>query len=346
MNPLAEDLDHMLAHTWGLWEELRGQRIFITGGTGFFGCWLLESFLWANGRLQLGAEAVVLTRDPAAFRERVPHLASHPAVRLHQGDIADFSFPDGTFSYAIHAASELNVAQLHGPADSVDRALQGVRRVLELARQNGVRKLLMTSSGAVYGPAAPVGALRREEEDGAVLPSEARWAYAETKRRAEHLFTQASNPPGLETKIARGFAFIGPYLQLDAHLAAGNFLRDVLRGVPLTLQSSGNAVRSYLHGADLALWLWTILFRGAPGRAFNVGSDVPVAIAELARKVASEGEPPVPVNVLGRSTPGEAVDFYVPDIRRARAELGLDVFIPLDEAIRRTLRWHRLEVRI
>ena len=105
-NPLAADLDHVLAHTQGLWEELRGQRVFITGGTGFFGCWLLESFAWANNRLNLDATAVVLTRSVERFQRKAPHLASHPAIHFHIGDVRDFDFPDGHFAHVIHAATE------------------------------------------------------------------------------------------------------------------------------------------------------------------------------------------------------------------------------------------------
>jgi hypothetical protein len=87
----TEDLDHVLAHTEGLWEELRGQRIFITGGTGFFGCWLLESFAWANDHLGLNASAVVLTRNPKSFAAKMPHLAGRSDLIFIAGDVRDFS---------------------------------------------------------------------------------------------------------------------------------------------------------------------------------------------------------------------------------------------------------------
>src|SRR6267378_3748995 len=85
--PLPErDVDHILEHTHGMWEDLRGARLFVTGGTGFFGRWMLEGFLRANDDLSLGAQATVLTRDPRRFAVAAPHVAGHAAVMLHPGD--------------------------------------------------------------------------------------------------------------------------------------------------------------------------------------------------------------------------------------------------------------------
>ena len=110
---LAADLDHILAHTEGLWEDLRGKRLFITGGTGFFGCWLLESFAWANENLDLNASALVLTRNYVAFKKSAPHLATNHAIQFHIGDIRNFDFPEGEFSHIIHAAATSANATFH-----------------------------------------------------------------------------------------------------------------------------------------------------------------------------------------------------------------------------------------
>ena len=341
MNPLANDLDHVLAHTQGLWEELRGQRIFITGGTGFFGCWLLESLLWANDQLGLKAQVVVLSRHPDAFARKAPHLAAHPQVCWHTGDIADFRWPDGSFTHLIHAASELNSANPADPLGLLETAFQGQRRVLEFAAQRGVAKLLYTSSGAVYGPAGPGRHKIHEDDPISGLPLDQRGAYPEAKRLGEMFGALYARQHGFELKLARGFAFLGPYLPLDGHFAAGNFLRDALAHEPITVQGSGTAVRSYLYGADLAIWLWTILLRGVPCRPYNLGSDVPVSIADLARTVACECLCEPTVRVLGQSRPAGVVDYYVPDITRARTELRLEAFVPLSKAIQRTLAWHQ-----
>src|SRR5689334_18119959 len=89
-----------------LWEQLRGARVFVSGGTGFFGCWILEAMLAAEAELALDLGVVALTRNADRFREKAPHLALHPAVRLLEGDVRNFEFPEGSFSHVIHAATE------------------------------------------------------------------------------------------------------------------------------------------------------------------------------------------------------------------------------------------------
>ena len=86
-NPLTADLEHVLIHTKGLWEPLRGKSIFVTGGTGFFGRWLLESFAHANQALSLGARMVVLSRDPESFADKARELCGYPAIKFVRGDV-------------------------------------------------------------------------------------------------------------------------------------------------------------------------------------------------------------------------------------------------------------------
>jgi len=340
-NPLASDLDHILAHTQEVWEELRGQRLFITGGTGFFGCWLLESFAWANDKLGLNATALVLTRNPEAFRRKAPHLATYPAIQFYVGDVRSFEFPAGSFSHIIHAATESSTRlNEENPLLMVDTIVQGTRHTLEFARLCGAKKLLLTSSGAVYGKQPPDLTHIPEDYVGGPDTMDPRSAYGEGKRLAELLCVLYARQYGIETKIARGFAFVGPYLPLDIHFAIGNFIRDGLRGGPIQVKGDGTPYRSYLYAADLAIWLWTILLCGEPCRPYNVGSAEALRIAELAHGVAQTFTPPVAVQIAKAATPGQPAERYVPATQRAETELNLHQWITLPEGIRRTVRWH------
>lgn len=340
-NPLAADLDHVLAHTRTLWEDLRGQRLFITGGTGFFGCWLLESFVWANDKLGLNTSAVVLTRNPEALRRKAPHLASSPAIQLHVGDMCTFEFPAGEFSHVIHAATETGAgASAPSPLDVLDRNIRGTRRVLEFTKACGAKAFLFTSSGAVYGK-QPVGMTHVPEEyRGAPDPTDTQSAYGEAKRSAELLCAAYAKQWGIEVKIARGFAFVGPYLPLDAHFAIGNFIRDGMSGGPIVVKGDGTPYRSYLYAADLAIWLWTILFRGTSCRPYNVGSAKDISIGDLAAVVASCFGDDLEVLIETPTVPEKPAERYVPATGRSSIELGLEETVDLPEAVRRTIGWN------
>lgn len=336
----ADDLDHVLAHTRELWAEARGQTFFITGGTGFFGLWLLESFARANDALALGMKAVVLTRAPEAFGRKAPHLAARADLEWLRGDLASFAFPPGRFEHIIHAAADTGIWTEKRDVDEVIATfVAGTRRVLDFAAGAGVKNLLLVSSGAVYGR-QPAG-LTHVPEDyaGAPDPLLPESAWGEGKRVAEHLCAVHAMRHGYAVKVARCFAFVGPHLPLDANYAIGNFLRDAGRGQPIRVRGDGTPRRSYLYAADLAIWLWTILFRAPGARAYNVGSDVDRTIVEHARCVSAAYGGHAPVLIEQQPDPARAVSRYVPAIGRAGAELGLRVWIGQEEAIRRTMRW-------
>ena len=329
----VDDLRAVLALAQDSFAALRGARLFVTGGTGFFGHWLLESLLHANHELGHGARATVLTRDAARFRARSPWIADDAAITLLEGDVRSFSFPAEPHTHIVHAATD-SAGQQNESALAED-ILAGTRRVLEFAQHTAARRLLYVSSGAVYGRSTTL--LHTPETFAApVLPA---GSYEAAKRAAEELCLAAS--PALAVVIARCFAFVGPHLPLDKHFAIGNFVGAAIAGQPIHIRGDGSPRRSWLYMSDLAAWLWTMLAQGNAGRAYNVGSDAGYSIAEAARLTAETLHPGLPIKIDGTPDPAAPLQSYVPAIARAREELGLAVTVPLAEALRRTAAWYR-----
>jgi dTDP-glucose 4,6-dehydratase len=337
-NLLAHDLDAILTQTPDLWEPLRNCSLFITGGTGFVGTWLTEALAWADTNLKLGIRAVLLTRNPERFLANSPSVAKHKSFELLRGDCLDFSFPSGNFQYLIHAATESSrIPTPDCPESSFTADVTSTRRVLEFARSAATRRLLFTSSGAVYGQQPKELIAIPEDFPGAPSTTDPNGAYGQAKRVSEFLCSMHARQFGFEALIARLFAFVGPHLPLQKY-AVGNFLRDAMNGSPIRIESDGSTVRSYLYGADMAVWLWTILLRGESLRPYNVGSPHAVSVRELAERVAATAGGTSKVEVLGR--PVVPATRYVPDTTRAQNELGLKVNVSLDESLKRTLNWH------
>jgi nucleoside-diphosphate-sugar epimerase len=341
-NPLLRrDLELILEHTAPLWEEMRGSRIFLTGGTGFFGCWLVESFCFVNNLLGLGAAATILTRNGEAFAQKCPHLASNPAVTLHAGDVRGFAFPEGEYQYVIHAATEASTKQApENPLEMLSTIIAGTERTLEFAVTHRARKFLLTSSGAVYGKQPADLTHVPESYTGAPDPMDPSNVYGEGKRTAELLCAVYEKAGCLDCKIARCWAFCGPYLPLNRHFAIGNFIGDVLAGRSIQIKGDGTPRRSYLYAADLCVWLWTILFRAPALVPINVGSAHDVSILELAQTVATTLNPQTEIRVA-REVVAEATPLrYVPCVDRAHEMLGLHQIIGLEECVRRTAKWY------
>ena len=301
------------------------RRIFITGGTGFFGKSMLDYRLrhpdweWAK------AEWTILSRLPERFAAEYPLLANQAGISFVGGDVRDFAFPQGPFDAIIHAAT--SAVTTLSDAEMTSVILDGVRHVADFARAIDCKKILFTSSGAVYGPR-----ISPASEDDVCNPAT---AYGKGKLAAEQMLVDS----GLDVKIARCFAFVGPHLNRRIHYAIGNFIQDCLDGKPITINGDGTPLRSYLYADDLVEWLFAILERGETGRPYNVGSDEGLSIHALAEKVHGVLGTQNEIKVLGQPT-GGSPSVYVPIVDRARQELGLSVKISLEQAIADTACAH------
>jgi dTDP-glucose 4,6-dehydratase len=294
----------------------------------------------------LKTSALVLTRNPDAFRMKAPQLAAHPAIELVRGDVRSFEFPPGKFDCVVHAATDSSV-QLNAeqPVLVFDTIVGGTRRALDFAVHAGTKRFLLTSSGAVYGPQPAEMTHVAETYSGGPDPLDPRWVYGEGKRAAEMLCCTYARQHGVEPKIARSFAFVGPYLPLDVHFAVGNFIRDALGGGPIRINGDGTPWRSYLYAADLAVWLWTILFRGATCIPYNVGSEDGRPIVEWADLIA-QGFTPRPSLEIGRKPiAGRSPERYVPATARARQQLGLQQWIDVPTAIEKSIAFEKKQLR-
>jgi dTDP-glucose 4,6-dehydratase len=337
---LTSDLEAVISQLAGDWPALRGARIFLTGGTGFIGRWMLESLALANAREDLGVEVVVLTRDPARFALTVPHLAGNAAFRFVAGDVLSLAWDGTAYSHVIHAATDASAAlNEHDPRRMFDTVVTGTRAALDFAVAAGARRMLFLSSGAVYG-AQPweVSHVAEDDRGGPDLMSH-RSAYGEGKRAAEMLCAIYRKQFGLDVVTARIFALLGPLLSLDIHFAAGNFILDAMAGRRVTVNGDGRAVRSYLYIADLITWLWAMLLRAPAGATYNLGSEHAVSIAELAERTArllgGDG-----FTILGRPDLGWNPGRYVPSTARFSADMHLEPTVGLDDAILRTAMWN------
>ncbi len=309
------------------------------GRDGFFGCWLIQSFREVNRCLDLNAQAIVLTRDPSRFLSRIPDLKEDKSITLLKGDVRSFIFRDRPISFIIHAATESssNLNQTN-PLEMLDTIITGTKHVLEFAVRNPIEKLLYISSGAVYGKQPNSLSHIPETYLGGPDPLSPVSAYAEGKRAAELLCKIFSS---LNVNIARGFAFVGPYIPRDTHYAINDFMNDALLGKDIVVNGDGTPYRSYLYSADLAIWLWKILFSAKPGEAYNVGSPDEIQIIDVARAVASQFKPAPEIHVLAEKKPGKTSERYVPDVRKAMIDLNLRAWIPLETAIKKTIAWKR-----
>jgi len=320
---------------------LRKGKILLTGGTGFVGTWLTEMIGFLNDRHNFQISLTLLSRHASSFPERAPHLASRADVNLVESDVRNVADLPSETEWIIHAAGNPDSrTHFSSPVRTMETIVLGTQTLLAAAsRLTPLQKVLCLSSGLVYGPQhrddAPLG----EQAFSALNCNSLANLYPEAKRAAEMVTAAYRSQFGLPVLNARLFAFVGPYQLLDRPWAINNFFSDALRGGPIRVQGSGDTVRSYMYGSDLAYWLLRLLVSGKIGAAYNVGSPVGISLKDLAVKVAEHApcRPLIDLNTLPAAN--IPCTRWLPDVTLAKTDCDLEVRIDLDHAICRTIEW-------
>ena len=338
----VEDLEHIYQNTQDIWESFRDKSIFLTGGTGFFGKWLLESFLYVNEKLALNATITTLTRNPEAFLIEYSFYKDHSnTIKFVKGDILNYDFKlDEKFQFIIHAATAASESlNKSNPLLMMDTITRGTRNILNFAITQPIEGFLFVSSGAIYGK-QPWNISQIKESDSFKIDiNNSKAAYAEGKRIAELYCSTYFEKYNLPLKIARCFAFVGPYLPLDTHFAIGNFINNILRNEEIIIKGDGSTVRSYLYVSDLMVWLWSILLKGEINYPYNVGSDEAISMKRLADKIINISKTKVASKILGSPVQREHADIYCPCITKANT-IGIQIKIQLTESIEKTIKFY------
>ena len=319
---------------------LVNSNIVITGASGFIGKWLTFSLLYARQKLDGKGKILLNSRNLTGLSKLCKSFEAGREITYLESDIRTIAIPK-TFNpdFLVHAATPAS-AQLNkdDPSEMLSTIIDGQKQVLQQGMKSGVQNILFLSSGAVYGTQPPDMRLIKETYVGGPSLSSVASAYHEGKRVAELLGNISAEHGSLRFTTGRLFAFLAPYLPLNTHFAAGNFMSNALENRNIEINSDGQSVRSYQYGTDLCVFLWALLNRGQSGEAYNVGSDEPILISDLAMQIKEIVNPNIDVS-FRKSDVKQISSRYVPDISKITQNLKVQNRYGAADAIARTSAW-------
>ncbi len=347
MNQITrDDLKHISSELQPFLGELSQGHFLITGGTGFFGIWLLETFKFLEEELNCCFNLDILSRNPQEFLQKFPKFRMFKNVNWYQGDIRNVKLPKNKYTHLVHGAAT-NASDTYEGISGLNKfetIVDGTRNLLNNISDTEHIKLLYISSGSVFQNLSK----KRISEFDITAPNlwDISKSLGNSKRTAEFLCALYSDlNPNIEIKIARCFSFVGPYVPLNLHYAIGNFISDALNNRPIIIRGDGRTQRSYMYMADLIIWLINILVKGNSLTPYNVGSEKSISIKNLAKEIRSKINPKLEiVYELTKKNKSLMPNYnYIPSTRFTRKSLGLIEKNNLDIALDKTIQFYNSE---
>ena len=305
-------------------------RVLVTGAAGFLGSHLCDRLL-AQGHRVVGMDNFV-TGAPA----NVAHLRDQRDFQFVLHDVTNFIEVQGPLDGVLHFASPASpVDYLELPIQTLKVGSLGTHKALGLAKAKRAR-FLLASTSEVYGD--PLVHPQPESYWGHVNPVGPRGVYDEAKRFAEAMTMAYHRFHGLDTRIVRIFNTYGPRMRPNDGRVVSNFIVQALRGEPLTLYGDGSQTRSFCYVDDLIDGIVRLFERG-DANPTNIGNPKEFTVRQLAELVLEHTGSRSPM--VERPLPVDDPKVRQPDIARARATLGWEPEISLDQGLQRTIEYFR-----
>jgi len=309
-------------------------RALVTGGAGFIGSHLCEFFLGQ------GWEVVCMDNFVTGSPDNVAPFQARPGFRLVRHNVTEYILMDGALDWVLHLASPASPRDyLELPIQTLKVGALGTHNALGLAKATGAR-FLLASTSEVYGD--PLVHPQHEDYWGNVNPVGPRGVYDEAKRFAEAITMAYHRTHGVDTRIARIFNSFGPSMRIEDGRAIPAFISQALAGQPLTIFGDGSQTRSFQYISDLIDGLWRLM-RAPVNDPVNLGNPQEMTLLELAKRIlrltGARSE------IVFRPLPTDDPKVRQPEIGRARALLGWEPRVDVDEGLRLTIDWFRRRLR-
>ena len=305
-------------------------RAVVTGGAGFLGSHLCERLLAE------GWDVLCLDKLTTGDLRNLAGAERDPRFTFEERDVTKPIEVSGRVDWILHFASPAS------PVDYLERGIQtlkagaiGTYHCLGLARATGA-SFVLASTSEVYGD--PEVSPQPESYWGRVNPIGPRSVYDEAKRFAEAAAFAYHRSHGIPIRVGRIFNTYGERMRARDGRAVPTFLRQALAREPITVHGEGSQTRSLCYVSDLIEGFWRLIAWDGTGPV-NLGNPEEVTVRELAERIRDEVGSSSELAFVDR--PEDDPERRCPDISLARAELGWEPKVPLDEGLARTVGWAR-----
>ncbi|GAA4221033.1 dTDP-glucose 4,6-dehydratase [Streptosporangium album] len=313
---------------------MNARRVVVTGGAGLLGSYLCERLLAE------GAAVICMDNFLTGSPRNVEHLLGRAAFRLVECDLTGFVHVPGDVDLVLHFASAASpVDYLRYPIETLKVGSLGTLHALGLAREKGAR-FVLASTSEVYGD--PLEHPQRESYWGNVNPVGPRSVYDEAKRFAESLTTAYRNSHGTDTAIVRIFNTYGPRMRPHDGRAIPTFIRQALRGEPITVTGDGGQTRSVCYVDDTVEGILALADSDFEGPV-NIGGPAELTVLALAETVRELTGSDSPIHFVDR--PVDDPEVRRPDTSLAAFRLGWAPKVDIADGLSRTISWFTEELR-